>query len=100
MLASLPGYFSDLPLAAVRVNGSAFDAFNVPHIDVVNVAVVLVRRLASGVPTFKYIGNRGRERIASETWSSSKVFCVADAGGKLGEACRPSVGGLDATTTG
>lgn len=93
--APLPGYFKDMDFDKVLVNTTALRGLSIPNLNVVNLALILVRRLKNGAPTFKYIGN-GRERIASETWSSSKLFAVADGAGTLQEQCKPSVGALNA----
>jgi hypothetical protein len=94
---SVPGYFLDMDLDKVFVNQSALSNIGLPNLEFVNIALILVRRDASGIPYYKYVGNNAT--FAIETWSSSKVFCVADGAGLL-DACSPSVGGLDASTQG
>ena len=64
-----------------------------------NVAVILVKRDATGTPYFKYFGN-GAQGKRAETWSSSKVFAVMNGAGRLGAKCGPSSAGLWQSTQG
>ena len=74
----------------------------IPGIDNVNVALIMVRRVreANGTQsaTYKYIGN-GKEGEPVETWSSSKVFAVANAASSLHTRCAQNLS-LSSSTMG
>jgi hypothetical protein len=90
------GYFPDAPLYSVLVDDRTLLQLDIGNLARVDLALILVQRNESGKAFFKYFGN-GRENIPEQTWSSSKLFGVAAAGGKLECACKTC---LDAHATG
>ena len=65
----------------------------IDNIDQVNLCLILVRRVATPAGSgkdslpdmyYKYFGN-GREKEGAETWSSSKIFAIANGAGNLNE---------------
>lgn len=57
----------------------------------VNLAVILVRRDASGSPKFKYYGN-GAHQTPFEPWSSTKIFAAAAGAAGVRELTNGSLG--------
>jgi hypothetical protein len=90
------GYEPDQPLSLVRVDESTLPKFFGNNLSDVDLCLTLVVRDLSGVPYFKYLSN-GRHNVPVQTWSSSKLFGVASAGGRIQREC---LVGLDANTTG
>ena len=90
------GWAPAAPLASVRVDRGVLAA--VPQLQRVHFAAVLVRRTASGGVLYRYFGGPNHTQ-PFETWSSSKIFAVANAAVTAERAC-PAVGGLTAETHG
>lgn len=90
------GWASAAPLASVRVDTSVLAS--VPQLQAVRFAAVLVRRAASGGVFYRYFGGPNYTQ-PFETWSSSKIFAMANAAVTVERQC-PAVGGLTALTHG
>jgi hypothetical protein len=67
-----------------------------------NVCVILTRRSEEDKSFHKYFCNGEASLSPFETWSSSKIFAMANAAGSLRteDACVQNEFGLDASTTG
>lgn len=87
---ALPGYTSEVDFGDIMVDQTALQGL--AGVDEVNIAVVLVRRTPAGV-LYRYLGN-GKENEPAETWSSSKIFAMADAADALEDpaTCAAKVG--------
>jgi hypothetical protein len=90
------GYFADTSnVSAIVINQTALRQPWIPFSERLDLSAILVRRSVGGV-FYRYVSN-GNEHIPVETWSSSKIFAMADAAGTLQTNCSF---GLDAATTG
>ena len=85
------------PLASLRVDTAVLSS--VPELQRVRMAAVLVRRTASGGVFYRYFGGLNHT-VPFETWSSSKIFAIANAAITVERQCPVRLGGLTATTHG
>jgi hypothetical protein len=94
----LSGYQEDQPLSEVHVDSTLLPTLLSVE---ANVCVILTRR-SEGNSYHKYFCNGEDSLTPYETWSSSKIFAMANAASSLRteETCIPAVFGLDASTTG
>lgn len=82
-----PGYVEDpSDINGVPVDTTTLPSLSITNLDKINMALIMVRRLRSGRMLFKYFSN-GKHNVVSQTWSSSKIFCEADAAGTLTQKC-------------
>ncbi len=84
------GWAAAAPLSAVSVDTAVLAA--VPQLRAVKMAVVLVRRTASDGIFYRYFGGPNYTE-PFETWSSSKIFAMANAAVTVERQC-PAIGGL------
>ena len=76
------GYAREAPLPDVVVDEAVLAA-RAPATRDVSVCVVLVERATGGDAWYRYLCGEGDAARAAETWSSSKMFAAANAGGRL-----------------
>jgi hypothetical protein len=89
------GWAPASPLKSVQVDTRVLAS--VPELSSVRFAAVIIRRSASGV-FYRYFGGPNYEQ-PFETWSSSKIFAMANAATAVDRRC-PAIGGLSADTHG
>ena len=84
--SQLVGYTSaTVPVSQIQVNSTALSQFVDSN---VHMSLILIRRdAATGTPYFRYFGNGGAERVATQTWSSSKPFAAINAASTLRSSC-------------
>lgn len=90
-----PGNYSkELPLDQVHVDTATLQAFLTGD---ANICITIIKRMQDGEMYYKYLCGEGDEALGFESWSSSKIFAMANAAGHLREECGR---GLDSTTQG
>jgi hypothetical protein len=62
-----------------------------------NICLTIIKRTQDGEVYYKYLCGAGDDALGFESWSSSKIFAMANAAGHLREECGL---GLDSTTEG
>ena len=96
--SDLSGFYPDGPIESIFVNTSGIPAALKDALALLNWQAIVVRRDAKGQAYYKYVAS-GSQQEAWETWSSSKIFAVANAAGRLREEGGCSFG-LNGATTG
>ena len=85
------------PLQQVHVDTTVLE--RVPELYAVNFAAVAVKRTDAGEVFYRYFGGPNYTE-PFETWSSSKIFAMANAAVTLERDCDAALGGLSALTRG
>lgn len=89
------GWAPAAPLGSVRVDSTTLGS--VPQLQTVKMAAIAVQRTSTGA-YYRYFGGPNYTQ-PFETWSSSKIFAIANAAVTVTRQC-PAVGGLTALTHG
>ena len=84
------GSFADFPINNTALTSMAGDA---------NICAILIRRVEGDPsPYFRFLCAEGDDINAYETWSSSKIYAMANAAGHIRDECPKS--GMTSSTTG
>ena len=95
------GYLADGPLSLANI-----DTLSKIVTNGANLCVILTKRVKGSQKLFNRYYCTGGDTLSHETWSSSKIFAMANAAGSLRgreaptTGCAPGTAGLDAATTG